>query len=267
MRKLLIKFQSIFLAISLVFSYLIFPEEVFALTAPTLVDYQQSTWTDDVATDEATPAITWQSGDVILVLGEASAGNMTLGTPTATGLIFSLVQDSNPTSDDQMSRAYAWSATAAGSGSSVVTSVAGGGLDARGISVFVYRGSGGIGNSAIEHNETNNSYISLTRGFDNSVVAVVLADWGSSGDVVVTPLPVGGTQRVAEDIGNKVTAFVFNFGDQGATGTTNYGMTDNAGSARWDGVVVEIKAGSPTTNTINIKVRGRVKIRGKVKFR
>ena len=45
-----------------------------AATEPTLVAYQESNWTDALGGAETTPSITWQAGDVIVVIGVTLTG-------------------------------------------------------------------------------------------------------------------------------------------------------------------------------------------------
>src|ERR1700754_2924821 len=119
------------------------PNPAQAFTAPTLVDYQQSNWTDISGSSEVTPAITWQAGDRILVLGLTADNTMTFGVPTATGLPFSELGSTNT---GNQTKGYAWGATAGSGGSSAVTATAAaGGSGARGIAALVYRGSDGFG--------------------------------------------------------------------------------------------------------------------------
>src|SRR3989344_1712455 len=67
------------------------PRIAYALTAPTLVDYQQSSWSTRAASPEVTASITWQTGDFIVVFGATETQGVTFATPTATGLTFALV--------------------------------------------------------------------------------------------------------------------------------------------------------------------------------
>ena len=215
-----------------------------ASVAPTLVDYQQSDWTTQTAGDEVTPTVTWQAGDLVLVFGSTEAGtNATLNTPTATGLSFSLVTSIN-TADFNDTANYLWSATAGSNGSGAITATRGdSGTNARGIAAFVYRGSNGLGNTATLDNSANKA-ISLTRVSDNSATAVVLGDWNAVNDTTVTSSPGSGTQRVAQFVTGAATFFLFDWGDQGATGTTSYGIGNHTGTVDMSGIAVEVKGSS-----------------------
>jgi len=209
--------------------------------APTLVDYQQSDWTSQTAGNEVTPTVTWQVGDLVLVFGSTEAGtSATLNTPTATGLSFSLVTSIN-TADSGDTAHYLWSATAGSNGSGAITATRGdAGTLARGIAAFVYRGSSGLGNTATLDNSANKT-ISLTRGYANSATAVVLGDWNAVNDTTVTSSPGSGTQRVAQFVTDAATFFLFDWGDQGAAGTTSYGITNHTGTVDMSGIAVEVR--------------------------
>lgn len=163
-----------------------------------------------------------------------------MNTPTATGLTFSLVTSvGSGVAGDSL--AYLWSATAGSGGSGAVTATIGAGGNARrGIAAYVYSGSGGLGaNNTIQGSTAKT--ISLTRTTANSAVVNVLVDWNAAPDVVVNPTPAGGTMRKAEEAPANVTYFLTDWGDQGAAGTTSYGITDHTGTVRMSGIVVEVK--------------------------
>ena len=143
-----------------------------AILAPTLISYQESNWITRTGNKEVTGTISWQTGDVVVVVGGTEDIAFTLNTPTATGLTFSLVSS---TAGNNNTGTYLWSAIAGSNGTSAVTSTVGGGNGARGISAFVYRGSSGLGNNAKITGSTAKT-ISLNRNQDNSAVAHVMAD-------------------------------------------------------------------------------------------
>src|SRR5688572_4044021 len=211
---------------------------VYADTAPTLTDYQESNWTD-VTVNDVTPTVTWSSGNLIVVTGVSENGNATLATPTATGLTFSLVTSVNA-ADNADVYAIVWSATAGSSGSSAITSVGQGGSAARGIAAYVYSSSQGVG-STNTMDAQNAKTISLTRANSNSAVINIMGDWDAFDDTTVNPSPVGGTVTQASFITGQATFFAVDWGDQGTAGTTSYGITDHAGTVDMSGIVVEIR--------------------------
>lgn len=210
--------------------------------APTLINYQQSSWSDLTTTAaEVTPSITWLTGDVIVVVASTADGNFTLATPVASGLSFTLIAGPLGTAGTNAT-VYAWKATAA-SGSSATISCTPSGSTAstgRGCAVFQYRGSDGVGNSGTMTGSAL-KVVSLIRGTDNSAVISVMADWNAVTDVTVDPSPAGGTQRVAAVVSGQATFFLFDWGDQGAAATTSYGITTHTGTVKMTGIAVEIK--------------------------
>ena len=207
-----------------------------AATEPVLVAYQESTWTDSFSGAETTPSITWQAADVIVVVGATEDSSRTLATPTAPGLTFSLVNSAGGTSNVN---SYLWSSVAGSNGSGAVSSVKSS-ASAAGISVFVYRGSTGIGNNAKITGSTAKT-ISLTRSSDSSAVVLVMADWTAATDVSVTSAPAGGTIRVGDYVVDRGTFWALDWGGQGAPGTASYGITNHTGTVDMSGVAVEIK--------------------------
>lgn len=228
--------------------YLNVPSQSKADTAPTLIDAQSSDYSDTGNT-ETTASVSWEAGDLVLVFGSTENNNNDcslqdcyfLNTPTATGLTFSLITSVNltPVAGGDDVPHYLWSATAGSSGSGAISATRSDAFTGhRGITAFIYRGSDGIGNTNTLDGSTA-KVISLTRSKANSAVAVDLGDWAAGADVTVDPSPAGGTQRVAVANG-AYTAFVFDWTDQGAAGTTDYGITNHTGTVDMSGIVVEV---------------------------
>lgn len=229
------------------------------MAEPTFGDYQESTWTDIFTTDELTASVTWGAGDVVLVVGAISNNTGgALGVPTVSGLTFSQIAAVNAgTTSGDDAVVYMWSATAAASGSGQIASVTSGGDSTQraGLAAMVWSGSDGFGTPATIDNSTAKT-ISLTRVQANSHVAVILADWNEVNDTTVNATPTG-TVRKAVNLPGQLTVFICTFGDQGATGTTSYGITDHTGTVDMSGIVVEIKgtaaAGNPARgNFLNL---------------
>ncbi len=205
--------------------------------APTLTDYQQSTWSDNIST-EVTASITWSTGSVIVVMAMTADNASTLATPTAVGLTFAQILA--PTNDANSCKGYAWVATAAGAGSGAITSVTDLGTAGRGMSAFVFSGSNGIGASSADAALGATTTKSLTRSFANSFVVQAWGDWNAVNDVAVTWTPTGQTERVAQFVSTQGTFFVANWGDQGAAGATSYGFSGFAGGDM-TAVTVEVR--------------------------
>lgn len=199
------------------------------MPAPTLTSQTGSTWSDQVNTSEGTGTLSWNSGDRILVVGFTEDQTTTLSTPTATGLTFAALGAAITTGSSCW--AHAWEATAGSSGSSAVTATiaTGAGTAMRGIHAFAFGGCTGFvrtNGAGIDSTET----VSVTRTQANSFMAFASADWSASGIGGLGWTPAGQTQLQAANTAG-ATAFAAYWGDQGATGTTNYGTTGLAGTA------------------------------------
>lgn len=213
------------------------------MAEPTLVQYAESTFSDSGVTDETSASITWETGDSILVVGVVSnnGATQTLGVPTVTGLTFTQIGVVNAADDSNDTRCYMWGATAAAGGSGAVVSVTSS-VDAglkSGIGVFVFRGSDGFGTPVTLDGSTAKT-ISVTRVQANSHVVVVMGDWNQVGDVTVSATPTG-TVRHASAQSGQADFFICSYGDQGATGTTSYGITSHTGTVDMSGLAVEVK--------------------------
>ena len=213
------------------------------MAAPTLESQTGSTF-NDAGTTETTGTLTWSAGARVVVVGLTADNTQTLGTPTATGLTFSAVSGF-PTNTASTCKGYVWEATAGSSGSGAISSTGGGGApNVRGIFAWSFTGSDGIGNTASSTTGTGTT-VDLTRSGANSAVAWGGADWGATNDVVVSPTPGGGTERVAVNDAGDYTAFVFDWADQGAAGTTSYGITGFAAGNTFTKLAVEILGSGP----------------------
>lgn len=206
------------------------------MAAPTISGYSNSNATDTGAT-EITGSVSWNSGDLVVVLGITEDNARTLATPTSTGsgLTFSALTGF-PTNIASSCKLYAWSATAAATSSGTISS-AGSGGPANGsvIGAFVLAGHGGLGNTAKSAAvDTTDPYtVSLTRSGANSVVLMAAGDWNAVSDVTTDPSPLAGsTQRLGDDGGfrsGEYNAYLASWADEGAAGTTSYGITGVAG--------------------------------------
>lgn len=217
------------------------------MAAPVLSQEVNSNYTDrSAASTSETAAITWSSGSQILAVGTTEDNSVTLGTPTATGLTFAALTGT-PTNTANSCKTYAWSATAASSGSGTVTSTHGNTVGA-GMSVFVFDNCTGFGTPAILVSTA--AAVSLTRAAANSMVVFIGGDWGASTDVTVTPNPAtAGTQDVAINLSGIYSAYVFHWGDQGTAGTTSYGIGSwTASGSNVSKIAIEV-LGSAATGT------------------
>lgn len=236
------------------------PKQTNAATPPTLSATSGNTWTTTTGTTRTTGSVSWNIGDVLLVMGATEGDPVTLSTPTTagSGVTFALVTNF-PTATPGAAKVYAWSATASAASSGTITSN-NNGASMSNIQVFVYSGSGGIGNSAVLATGVADT-LSLTRGSDNSAVVWVASDFGATNDTTVAAVPVsGGTQRQAAFVTSAATMFLFDWTDQGTAGATSYGISGFVTADNFTKGVVEVK-GSTASTTVNI---ARVEIKGQM---
>src|SRR5260221_7837900 len=110
------------------------------MAAPALISYTETTWSGTGS--KSTAAVTWQSGDLVVVLAVDELGTTAVAAPTAAGLAFTA--GAAAVADSSHCWADSLSATPAAGGPQAVTST-GARADCWGKDLFVWRYSGGIG--------------------------------------------------------------------------------------------------------------------------
>jgi hypothetical protein len=214
-------------------------------TPPTVSSFVNSTLTG-AAASEVTASTSWNSGDVVLVVGYTDDNANTLGVPTTTGTGLTFTQKVTTAGVNGADcKAYAWAATASATSSGTISSTASGSIHAA-IGAFVFAGSAGTGATANGTNLSTNTapVLSLVRANNNSAVVIAFCDFNAVNDVAVTTTPAtGSTQRIASNDSTFLTGFVVSWTDQGAAATTSYGLASaaGAGTADWSGIAIEIK--------------------------
>jgi hypothetical protein len=197
------------------------------MAAPTLIDYQEAAWST-TTTPKDSPSISWQAGDVIVViLGCASTDIPAL--PTATGLTF-VSQQTNGVGCGTRCAAV----VAGGSGSSVVSSSVTGG-DVWGFGVWVWRNSAGIGNSAIVNGAET---VSLTASAVNAGIVWGSFDFVAAATATIVPTP--SNTREITDHGTTYTTHVADLVNQTSGGAVSYGTS--GGGGQYTVVAFEVKA-------------------------
>lgn len=211
-------------------------------TAPSLISYTEVAYNGS-GTSRASASISWQTADVIAVLSgsEGQTGGPP-GVPTASGLTFNS-QQVNSAASSCSSRASA--AVAGSSGSGAVTVTLGDATQHWGFSVWVYRGSDGIGNSSEGH--TSAKTIAQTNQAANSAVVWAGFDFGANPitNNDITPTPTNTNER-AEDAG-RYTVYVADLTDQTSAGSVSYGVSGTGTIGTFSKLVLEIKgmSGAP----------------------
>lgn len=206
------------------------------LLAPTVSYAGASIWTDAI-TANSIANVSWGTGDTIYV-GGATEGANTINLPTATGLTFTQIVTIG---DGSSCHGYWWKATAAAPGTNVTITANTSSASMAGVLAYVVSagssaGTGNTGGSITGTTTTAN----VVRAGNNSAVLWVGGDFGATNDVVVASVPVGGTQRQAAWATGRATLFAFDWPDEGAAGTTAYGISGFAAGGVFMRLGVEV---------------------------
>ena len=232
-------------------------EVVLLAAAPTLDSYAESVFTDTL-TLETTGVLSWTNGNVVVCVGATEDSGITLETPSTggLGLTFAAVTGS-PANGASNTNVYQWSGTASATSSGAITSVVSASNRA-GIGCFSYSGSDGIGTYAEVEGCTTVTVVSLTRSTANAAVVLVGGDWSAVSDTATDPTPTG-TQRQGDDscfVSTIYNCYINNYGDQGATGTTDYGIAAFAGGGDFTMSALEIKGTGAAAVTPTLSLLG-----------
>lgn len=195
--------------------------------------------TDTSATNNIT-GVAWSTGDTVLVLAMTDDQGHTFSTPTNANLTFNSLSGL-PTTTANSCKGYAWSATAANSQSAqtITCTLSNSGGAVAVCYVITAATTTGLGTPAVATDTAKTN--SLTRVSNNSAVAWITGDWSASTDVTVDPSPAGGTQRVAGVSSGNATFFAYDWPDEGAAGTTSYGVANASGTGLLTKIALEIK--------------------------
>jgi hypothetical protein len=229
-------------------------------TPPTLVAFAQTTSAVNTDVAVTTASISWQTDDVVVVFTgcEGGAGGETLNTPTTTGsgISFGAAQRiHNSTGTTASGGCWAAVATANSSGTfSGTYSHVGGTGRFTVIGVYVFRGSAGIGNSAITATPSGTRVQALTpTGADGSICWYV-GDWAAAATVAFTPTPTthtagspGPTASPYSQQTANVTYYIGELDDQTSTGSVDYGI-GGSGTGPFTIIAIEAKAAAGGTN-------------------
>jgi len=231
-------------------------------TAPTLVAFAQAESAVNTGVNVTTASISWQTNDVVVAFTGCEGGTSgeTLNTPTTTGSGISFgaaKQQHDSTGSDASGGCWAAVATANSSGtfSGSYTHVGGTGRNTV-IGVYVFRGSAGIGNSAVTATPSSTRTLSLTPiGADGSICWFV-GDWNA--DAVQSFSPAATTHGsgapgptaspYSQQIAGLVTFYIGELDDQTSSGAVSYGI-GGSGTGPFTIIALEVKAaaGGDTT--------------------
>lgn len=214
------------------------------MAAPTLISYTESTWTAG-ATTKTLASISWQTGDVIVVIAGNEA-NDAWTLPTVAGLTFT-TQKTNTAASTCSSLV---SAAVAASSSSGTISMGDPTNPAShwGFAAWVWRGSQGIGNSAEQHTSTKT--VALTPTAAHGAIVCGVFDFSATAitGISITPTPTNTRQRVAD--GASYALYVSDLADQSSAGATSYGISGGSGTGPFSIVALEIKAGASAAGNV-----------------
>jgi len=204
-------------------------------TAPTLVSYTETSWTT-TTTPKSTASISWQAGDILVMIGGSDGG--TIGVPTATGLTFA--SQKSFAGGSTACGTQCATAVAGSSGSGAVSATLTGGSGAWGFGVWVFRSSAGVGNSAEQHTATKT--VSLTPVAADSAIVWGVFDFSEGTAGTIVPTPTNTRQNV--DVTGSDRIYVCDLADQTSAGAVSYGISGSSGSGPWSIVVCEIQGSS-----------------------
>lgn len=207
-------------------------------TAPTLISYTEMSYSNAGAS-LVSASISWQIGDVVVVIvGTEGPGAETPAVSAITGLPWA-TQQSNSAGSTCITLLSAAVATNTSS-SAITCTKTGSTITHWGFSVWVYRGSDGIGNSVEGH--TSAKTISLTPTAADSAIVWAGFDWGANAvtNNNITPTPTNTNER-AQDTGANYTIYVADLTDQTSAGATSYGVSGSGTIGAFSKLVLEIK--------------------------
>lgn len=226
-----------------------------AITPPTFVAQQTTTWTTTTTDPLTTSTISAATGDVAVAFGASeSADGINRQTLSGTGVTLSLLQDSFTTLLCEVDL-YSGTVSSGGNVSATLTSDTG---YQRGVTLLTLSGSNGVGASN-KASATANGQISLTTTQDNSAVLVFAADWnavdGASRTWLTvnsyTPSAGNGYEKVYNFSSTHYTVYGALYPDVGAAGAKTFGLSA-PGSLNANVLVVEITGTDTTTATLSL---------------
>lgn len=189
-----------------------------AAKAPTRVQYVESPSWNTSGSPRTSAPITWQGGDIIVVIA-ACEGQNTLGTPTGTGLSFTVLQSNTAASSCATILAVA---TPSVGGSSAISTTLANGAQVSGMAVWVWRGSNGVGTSTEQHTTTKTKAM-VPQGKHSAYCWAGFDFSAAAADAVFSPAQTNIDERT--DQGTTYTTYVADLIDQYSSGSTNFGIS------------------------------------------
>ena len=205
---------------------------------PTLIGYDEIAYNSSSTPRPAQNGITWQANDMIVVIA-SNEGSGVLGAPTLSGVTFTALPGQNSGSTT-FSMSVAWWARPSSGGSGFVNGSCGGTGIIWGLSVWVWRGSDGIGTSAVSASPGTATTVSLTPTDTHSALMWAATDWQGSavGATVGTPTPTHTDESALE--GGNYSEYVYDLVDLASIAPQSLGVSGNAGTGPWTVLGVEV---------------------------
>lgn len=201
--------------------------------ALTIVDSQQVVFTT-ATTPASFPSVSWQTGDLIIVIGATEAWTSTLVAPTVAGLTFTAIAGT-PLSATSQCYGGAWQATAASSSSGAISIGESTTPNHYGAQVWVWRGHNGVGVIGLAQSTAITVSMAMSA---NSGACMGLFDF-SAAAAGFTGTPTVNVERADLSDATHYTVWVADWLNQ-AVGTRNYGITSGPTSANTM-IAVEVK--------------------------
>ena len=220
------------------------------MAAPTLAAFAEVEAATASGVNVTTASVTWQSGDVVVALcgTEGGTGGETLVTPTTTGsgIAFGTAQQvHNSTGTDCGGGCWAAVASAGSSGTYSFNATHSSGNRNKLLGVYVVRGAGGIGNSAINVSATRT--VSLTPTAADGLICWIVLDWNADAAQTFTPTATTHTSGSPGPTASPVsvqssplfTYYIGDLDDQTSAGAVSYGIN---GTGTGPFVIIAIEA-------------------------
>lgn len=225
------------------------------MTAPTLVTSDDTAGWTTTTSPKTTSAIAGaQSGDLLVIVAVGENQAQTLDTPTGGGFVYTLQRSVVATNYTTI---YLWTAPVTSTGSVTVSIARTGGTGRWGMHASLWRGSSGVGATAVA-NTTGAPSLSITTTGANSAILAVNGDWNATSGArtwrtvnSITPAAGSGELVYMLDTG-RYSASVADWSDAGAPGAQTVGLTAPTGQ-QYAIAAVEILGsggGSTVTGTV-----------------
>lgn len=202
-------------------------------TPPSLISYTEIAYTTATSGSIVSASVAWLTGDIVLVNGTCES-NVALGVPTATGLTFTS-QKSN--SGGSQCSAQCATAVAASSSSSAVTLTRTGTPHA-GAGIWVFRGSDGVGASAVS--STTAKTVSVVLTDTHSAVCWNVGDFNADAITSIAPTPTASNERERSQDAGHYSVYSWDITDNAGSGATSFGFTGTPTTGPYTIIGVEI---------------------------